>query len=161
MGIIAFNLSLVEDLAEKTLKGTSFSPTMDMLFDKKYYHGNVIKDKDGKTQEEVEAEGGHFWPCQTHIDKTLVEPVLQLVGDQGCYLISNFDNGKSPNESGMIVYADGMNPDIDEDYYELKREKFGGDDGSVTIPIEWVAIARQRKSRKFRVNLTATSVSLK
>ena len=161
MSIIAFNLLQVEELAKKTREAKSFSPTMDMLFDKKYYRDNIIKDENGKTEDEVKSEGGHFWPCQTYIDASLIGPVLPLVGDHGCYLISNVDSDTTPTESGMIVFADGMNPNLDDDWYELKRERFGDDDGSVTIPIQWADIAKQRKARKFRVNLTRHSVSLK
>lgn len=108
MSIITFNLKDVEKLVEQALSATSYSPTMDMLFEKSYYPNKVILNDQGKSEKEVISEGGHFWPSHKYIDKSLIKPVLQLVGDEGCYLMTNVDSTKTPTESGMLVYADGI-----------------------------------------------------
>ena len=38
----------------------------------------------------------------------------------------------------MIIFAEGMNPDTDEHWYDEKRRFFGGDDGAQTLPSEWM-----------------------
>ena len=54
---------------------------------------------------------------------------ITLVGDQGIYLMS-FAQTVMPR---TIVYAEGCNPDKDEDFYENKRAVYGGDDGGDDI----------------------------
>lgn len=62
-------------------------------------------------------------------------PALHLAGDHGVYLMSNglpglmkpAKNGDAPGN--IVVYAEGINPDVDEDWWETKRAVFGGDDG--------------------------------
>lgn len=63
---------------------------------------------------------------------------LNLVGDQGVYLLANRKQKEAPAESGLIAYARGCNPDIDEfdDWWNNKRASFGGDDGAEFIPVE-------------------------
>ena len=52
---------------------------------------------------------------------------LMLVGDQGVYLMSNGLPGLPAGKH--VVYAEGHNPEQDPDWYEAKRDSFGGDDG--------------------------------
>lgn len=65
---------------------------------------------------------------------------LMLVGDQGVYLMStgipHLPRPGKP-EVSLVVYADGINPDVDEfdDWWEKKRATFGGDDGADVIPL--------------------------
>jgi hypothetical protein len=161
MPIINFDIAQVKLLVDHVRAAKQHSPTMDMLFDAKYYKNKIIKDKDGLTELQVKKKGGHFWPSSDHIDRSLVEPVLQLVGDQGVYLITNAQEKLSPSESGLIVYANGIHPEIDDDWYEAKRYTFGGDDGSVTIPLKWFDIAFAKKNaRLFSINLDPNAIEL-
>lgn len=61
-------------------------------------------------------------------------PGLWLVGDNGVYVMSN---GKL-SESGrpMVVYAEECHPDKNDDWFEVKRRTFGGDDGVDFIDAE-------------------------
>jgi hypothetical protein len=161
MPVVSFDITQVKLLVENVRAAAEVRPTMDMLFDAKYYKDQIIRDKAGLTEFEVKKKGGHFWPSADHIDNKLVEPVLQLVGDQGVYLINNALNKLTPSESGLIVYAQGINPDIDEDWYDAKRHTFGGDDGSVTVPLDWFDIAIARKGvSSFSIKLTHNSIEL-
>jgi hypothetical protein len=68
-------------------------------------------------------------------------PGLMLVGDQGVYLMSTGlpRLPRAGSEKGsFVVYADGINPDVDEfdSWWERKRATFGGDDGADVIPLE-------------------------
>jgi hypothetical protein len=61
-----------------------------------------------------------------------VPPGLLLVGDHGVYLMTNATPGVlKPDGSGHseVIYANGINPDKDDGWWEAKRETFGGDDG--------------------------------
>lgn len=64
-------------------------------------------------------------------------PGLVLVGDDGVYLMSNGlpplprRDGKPGNR---VVYAHGMNPETDDDWYDTKVAVFGGDDGADLLP---------------------------
>lgn len=51
-------------------------------------------------------------------------PQILLVGDEGVYIMTG-----GPRKGAPISYAIGCNPDKDDDWYELKRRTFGGDDG--------------------------------
>lgn len=66
-------------------------------------------------------------------------PSLALVGDQGVYLMSIGTPGQmKPDGKGRIVaYAEGINPDVDDDWYDAKHDTFGGDDGADVLP--WAA----------------------
>lgn len=85
-----------------------------------------------------------------------------MVGDQGVYLMSNviYLDGDTPDSTSEIVYAKGCNPDTDEDWYENKGRLFGGDDGSVSFPIEWIEHAIKRGKKTFSLKLTAKSIRL-
>lgn len=55
---------------------------------------------------------------------------LKLVGDSGVYLMSNADDQKADARGRLdVAYAEGINPDVDADCYDAKRESFGPDDG--------------------------------
>lgn len=76
-------------------------------------------------------------------------PALFLVGDQGIYLMSNGKPGLPRDEEAAkqqasgekfvkqrVAYAEGCDPEKDDDYYENKRQLFGGDDGAVTFLLD-------------------------
>jgi hypothetical protein len=59
---------------------------------------------------------------------------LHLVGDHGVYLMSTGDpilKDPAKPESSLVCYANECNPDALEfnDWWEVKQETFGGDDG--------------------------------
>lgn len=161
MPIIKFDLEKVKALVDDARAATAHSPTLDMLFNADYHKDSTIRDKDGHTEIEVEKLGGHFWASYKNIDTSLIEPCLQLVGDQGVYLMNNSKNDSPPTETGLLVYAQGINPDVDEDWYENKVSSFGGDDGAVTVPLAWFDIAYERKGERFlSIKMTPEDIEL-
>lgn len=54
------------------------------------------------------------------------KPQILLVGDEGVYIMTG-----GPKKGAPIAYALGCDPEKDEfdDWWELKRATFGGDDG--------------------------------
>lgn len=75
--------------------------------------------------------------CTLYGQKSLSEgPAVFLVGDSGVYLMSNglpIDLIETPCRR-FVAYAKGMHPDVDDGWYDLKREVFGGDDGADLLP---------------------------
>ena len=55
------------------------------------------------------------------------DPVV-LVGDHGIYLMSFAEKSKE-KLSRTVAYAEGTDPDKDEDFYDNKVGLYGGDDG--------------------------------
>ncbi|MBX4962664.1 DUF3085 domain-containing protein [Rhizobium binae] len=55
------------------------------------------------------------------------KPGLWLVGDHGVYLLSNgkLAEGAKP----LVAYAEECDPHKNDDWFEVKRQTFGGDDG--------------------------------
>ncbi|WP_018240610.1 DUF3085 domain-containing protein [Ensifer sp. BR816] len=54
-------------------------------------------------------------------------PGVWLVGDNGVYLLSN---GKlADGAKALVVYAEECDPASNDDWFEVKRGTFGGDDG--------------------------------
>mgnify|MGYP003110590037 CR=1 FL=1 len=60
------------------------------------------------------------------------EPTFWLVGDQGVYVMSNVI---LKDEKPEVAYAVECNPNTVEDWDQVKRATFGGDDGVEQIPI--------------------------
>lgn len=48
--------------------------------------------------------------------------------DQGAYFGQNTGTHGNEDFKNIIFYVKGCNPDIDEEWYENARNKFGGDD---------------------------------
>lgn len=66
-------------------------------------------------------------------------PGLFFVHDQGVYLMSNGEPGlmrEDGEEGHQVVYAQGMDPKSDEDWWEVSREAVGGDDFAELIPVQ-------------------------
>ncbi|WP_166256081.1 DUF3085 domain-containing protein [Marinobacter salicampi] len=162
MALLTFKMSDVARLAEELNEAPGFSATMDQLFDPEKHEGGVVLDAEGRTAAQVEEAGGLFWPSAKNIRVDALERCFQLVGDRGVYLITNakFEGDSTPASRGTVAYANGCNPEVDEDYYENKVALFGGDDGTVTIPYQWYVLAKEKGKRVFKIKLSSSSVSL-
>ncbi|MCQ9090613.1 DUF3085 domain-containing protein [Vibrio alginolyticus] len=156
MAIVKFNMKEVQLLVDELNKTKSYSPTMDDLFKPALYKTGKVVDSNGNDEEHKD----FGWPDSSQIDKSLVEPQLLLVKDQGLYLLNNADVKESPRSRGAVVYAHGCNPDKDDDFYETARMIFGGGDGSVSIPVGWFDLAYKANKRYFKLNVAPTQISL-
>lgn len=87
-------------------------------------------------------------------------PSLMLVGDQGVYLMGS--QPRPPLEPGAkgyhVVYAEGCDPRTDEDFYQNKRDLFGGDDGAEYLELKaiqaWLALSPTAKRIAIRISET-------
>ncbi|WP_457298669.1 DUF3085 domain-containing protein [Phyllobacterium sp. P5_D12] len=92
------------------------------------------------------ADGEKCWPKSTrpnfvqHMDGDQNPPQgFWIVGDQGVYLMHNgvFPDG----EKAVVAYAEECNPEKNGDWYDVKRDTFGGDDGVDLVDKETVKSA--------------------
>lgn len=76
---------------------------------------------------DAEANGGFRDPYYGLRPGKDQKPGLWLVGDHGVYLMSNGKllDGAKP----LVVYAEECDPRANDDWFEVKRRTFGGDDG--------------------------------
>ncbi len=88
------------------------------------------------------------------------DPVV-LVGDHGVYIMSVEGPKKDDGSAKIVVYAEGCNPETDEDYYDNKRDIFGGDDGveDIGTALEIARLAKVAK-KSLLVKLTATRITM-
>ncbi|BEI26562.1 DUF3085 domain-containing protein [Vibrio fluvialis] len=157
MTIAKFNMKDIEKLVAELDKATKFAPTMDDLWNPELHPNNQVVDKKGHTENSPEFS----WPDSTKIDRSKIEPKLTMVKDHGLYLITNADLKGTSSSRGTVVYARDCNPSEDEFYYENARDIFGGDDGTVSIPVSWFSSAKKLNKRLFQVELTPNEVRLK
>ena len=76
---------------------------------------------------DAQANGGFRNPYYGLMPGKDEQPGLWLVGDQGVYLLSNGKLAGSQNP--FVGYAEECNPATNDDWFEVKRRTFGGDDG--------------------------------
>ena len=76
---------------------------------------------------DAKANGGFRNPYHSLHPESDEQPGLWLVGDHGVYLCSNgkLADGARP----LIAYAEECDPNTCDDWFEVKRRTFGGDDG--------------------------------
>ena len=160
MPIVTFNMADVGKLINELKGCQELSPTMDDLFDSNKHKDGVIRNDAGLTEEQADAQKIPFWPSAKSIDPSKLEPVLQLVGDHGVYLITNAKLEGTPSSRGTVVYAKGCNPAVDEDFYEEKERVFGGSDGSISIPLAWAELAQKKGVGMFKIQLNKNSIKL-
>lgn len=161
-GTATFNVGEVRKLFDHSKAAPSHSADYEHLFDPKFHKGGVVLTKDGNPYKE-----GNGWPDSNNIDLSLIPAALSLVGDQGVYLMSNgnprllIEEGKSAN---VVAYAKESDPtsgaDFD-DWYEAKRRIFGGDDGSVPLPLEvFEEVMQLPDTATFKIKISSRSVSV-
>jgi hypothetical protein len=83
---------------------------------------------------DAEANGGFRDPYYGLCPGKDQKPGLWLVGDHGVYLMSNgtLPDGAKP----LVVYAEECDPGTNDDWFDVKRRTFGGDDGVDFIDAE-------------------------
>lgn len=163
MAQIRFALARLVECLEATKDQPNVAAS-GMLFDKAYWPNGKIVNKNGLTKAQCMKQGKPFWPDHNQMDKSNLPTTFSLVGDHGVYIMPNKqwseeDMKKTPEER-YVVYAEGGNPNIDDDYYEFKERVFGGDDGSITISDEWIKTAHENGDEFLTVELTPSRVTL-
>lgn len=85
---------------------------------------------------------------------------LILVKDQGVYLLSNGLNAedKTPDESGLVVFAENCNPNTDENWYDNGRYICRGDDFA---ELDWFLYAQSENCEYLIIEMTDNSMILR
>ena len=92
-----------------------------------------------------------------------IGPSLILVGDHGVYLMSSAKN-EILGEDGknFVVYAEECNPNTMgfDDWYENKRNSFGGDDGAEPVDIKFFDFLKDYKKPFVIMDINAQGIFL-
>lgn len=109
---------------------------------------------------DAEANGGYRNPHYGLDPSRDEQPGLRLVGDHGVYLCSN---GKLPDgERPFVAYALECDPRTNDEWFEVKRKTFGGDDGVEFIDADQLEamIAAAPNARHLGICFQADSMEL-
>lgn len=123
--ILTFDREHLKRLVASAKAATERSPVYDQLYDPRYR-------KDGKAPPD-----GAF-PEPDDIDPTKIPPALWLVADHGVYLMSNAKVELPKGGKHDVAYAREADPNKVEfdDWWDVRSEVFGGDDGVELIPFD-------------------------
>ena len=162
--ILNFNRQAVAVLLRHAKTALEHSPTFSQLYDAEYRKAGKVPDMMSDPS-----------PTSSDMKPGAVPPGLQLVGDQGVYLMSNgipnmMADGSvaGPHAVGSrkVVYANEVNPDkLDFDiWWERKRESFGGDDGVEFLRAchfeHAISAARDRGDDTIKLDVTPSTISI-
>lgn len=160
---LTFDLDLVKRLLEHSINAPERAPTLDQLFDPELRI-------DGKEPNML----GDKWPTKEDLKPGVIGPGLTLVGDQGVYFMSNGVPGIMADGTAaayrqegkrLVCYADQCNPEDEtlefDEWYENTRRSFGGDDGTVALPREFIEDAiKYAVDGKVVMNVTPKQISV-
>ncbi len=144
-----FSMAGIRKLLYLSNRAKDFRPTYGQLFDKSLWKPGV----------KLSAED---FPTSDDLDTTKIKPGLILVGDQGCYLMSNaaHQNPVPGTKSLPVVYAQGADPNVDADSYEAKIAMYGGDDGTDYLPGSYFDAAIKANAKEFIIEIEGNSLKL-
>lgn len=148
MATLTFDVAALTPLVAHALACTTRSPTYTMLVDPAYR-------KDGVTL----AVGDR--PKAEDIDCTKIPAHLQLVKDEGVYLLSSgnprlMDPADPTGQKSLVVYAEGMSPADGWEAWQI----LGGDDFVEAIDLDFVKKAIDAGATRLHVDITATELTL-
>ena len=139
-----FPIEGVKKIYEHSIANPVFTPAFHQMFEGRYR-------KDGKDFE----SGGNKWPKADEVDNSKLPAQVAIVKDSGAYLMAqtekrlpgDVDAEKGKSGYNFVVYCEGCNPSVDEDYWERQQQAFGGDDFGDVIPLEWLKMAIDNAER--------------
>ncbi|EDC3150220.1 DUF3085 domain-containing protein [Salmonella enterica] len=160
MFTLTFEMSGVKKLLEELRSAERFNATIEQLFDPANYPGGTPLNEAGKTEVEINQTGGIFWPSSKHIDTTRLTPQILLVKDHGVYLVTNASLEGTSASRDTVAYARGLNPSVDDEWYDEAEEAMGGDDSSVSVPLAWFELAIEKKFKAFCLKVSPTKITM-
>lgn len=154
MADIKFPIDGVKRILAHSLANPVFTPSLSQMFEGRYR-------KDGV---DFSTEGGG-WPTADDVDGRTLSPQTYLVKDAGTYLMAATEVVLPGDATeNFVVYAEGMDPNKDSDYYDTSRRIFGGDDFSEVIPLDWlqtaVTHAEKHRQRHMVIRVSASNFTL-
>jgi hypothetical protein len=154
MVYVYFRTDQIRNILAEISDSSEFSLAIEDIWNPQNYPDEKVIDELGRTENEAKKVGSIFWPDKNAMDRTRIPPRLMLAGDRGIYLTSNAV-GRS-----VVVYAEGADPNKDEDCYNNKASWFGYDDGVIPLPMQWAQSATRRGSPYLVLGLRDDEVSL-
>lgn len=88
------------------------------------------------------------------------QPAILIVHDHGVYLMSNGTPCDKEGDKNHVVYAQGCNPNTDEDFYEESRYKVGGDDFAEPFPVTAGTLQRCDQYEELHIRMNSKSISV-
>ena len=144
MAKLIFSGADVRVLFDHAKASPQHSPTFGMLCTDEY-----LKDGEKRTGEYAASE---------QIDLAKVPAHLQLVKDQGSYLMSSgIPRLPGKAEHNHVVYAEGFGPDADWDFV---RQALGGDDFVEPLFLDMFQRAMDEKATKVWLNVTTKNIAI-
>lgn len=153
-GTLTFKAGEVRRLLGHSKAAREHRPSYEDLFEPAYHKGGVVKLDANK------------WPDSDNIDRLRIPAGLQLVGDQGVYLMSNGLPALLEDKSAtrnIVAYALESDPRSElDDWYDAKRSIMGGDDCVITLPAVMFeqALARLGDDGHLRIKVTDEHVEV-
>lgn len=159
MDIAVFDLKDVNQLMTELQGDVVLVPTKEQQYIPDLYVDGVIKDIDGRTREQVEADGRHFWPDISRIIPNKIPRALVMkANDKGLYLTTNLKSKLTPFQRGAVAFAFGCNP-IKDDNWEKMVKIMAPEPMDVTVPISWVVAAIRAKSDVLRIQIETNGIA--
>jgi hypothetical protein len=137
-GSCTFNVGEVRRLYEHSKASSSHRASFSQSLEKQYM-------KDGK------------------IDHSLIPSSLELVGDNGIYLMSSgIPSLPIDKKESNVVYCKESNPHSgNDDWYDAKRDIFGGDDGVEHLPLAMFdKVMLLPDTATFKIKITPTNINV-
>lgn len=155
MAILKFDMEGIKKIYEHSQNEKTFLPTFGQLSEAEYL-------KEG----EIMPECGYV--NSDKIDFTKIPPAVHLVKDQGTYIMAATvsqlkpENAEPNSTTNFVVYAQGLNPELDDDWWESSRVVMGGDDCVIDVPLEWIKVTLERNqdAKWFRLRISPENIQL-
>ena len=150
-GTLTFPIAAIAAIARHAVEAREHSHGYDVLFDPAFHKGGKVVEKDG-------------WPDKDNIDKAKLRPALELVKDQGVYVMSNGLPALPVGDGSNVAYAEEANPKklAFDTWWDNARRIMGGDDTVITLfgfP-EAVLKAEKDGAAAIKLKVTSRAVSL-
>jgi hypothetical protein len=148
MALLIFKAQDLKPIVEHALASPAHTPTYAMQLDPAYWREGAKV-----------APGG--WPGPEDLDLSKVKPHLQLVKDEGVYLMSSgsprlIDPSVQGGMRSLVAYAEGMGP---EDGWE-SWQAVGGDDFVEHVDVGFIKKALDLGADAIRITLTESSLAI-
>jgi len=150
---LRFDLPDVLGLADHACRSVEHRPATVHYHDKRLW----INAEAGYTPREIQSMRGR------HVDSRKIPPALDLVRDDGIYLMSNgIPVQREPcGRSSKVAYADGFDPLNDERWEEFARAYLGRKDFSLPVPLSWIRRAQSRSSKSLTLIIDGNGLHAK
>jgi len=150
-----FPIDGVKKIYEHSIANPVYQPTFSQMFEAKHR----------KDRKDFDAIGESKWPTADDVDTATLSPSFFIVKDDGAYIMAATEvRLVGDNTHNFVVYCEGCNPKIDEEFWETQQREFGGDDFGEGLPLEWLRLAIENAEKlgidRMIIKVTANNMQL-